>query len=270
MSSSTGLPAYSMNREDFPHMYERRLVTPLFRPWAEDLLDRVALPPGARVLDVACGTGIVARLARQRLGDGGVVVGVDVSGGMLAVARAAEPRVEWREGDASALPAAPGEQFDVITCQQGLQFFRNREAAAREMRRVLAAGGTALLSTWRSLDEMPLLRNLKAVAERHVGSIVDQRHALGDAAALERLLVDAGFEQVEVETRSLPMRFENGSDFVRLNAMALVGMSAAALDQAARERLVKRLVDESADVVVPYSTGGVLTCALTANIAVAR
>jgi ubiquinone/menaquinone biosynthesis C-methylase UbiE len=113
MTTAATVPNYAMNQLSFPEMYERWLVGPLFRPWAEVILEEVALTPGDRFLDIACGTGIVARLARERLGDTGHVVGIDVSPQMLAVARAAAPGIDWREGNATALPLQDGEQFDV-------------------------------------------------------------------------------------------------------------------------------------------------------------
>lgn len=270
MSDASVLPAYSMNLASFPQMYERALVQPLFRPWAEALLDRAALSPNACVLDVACGTGIVARLARQRVGPESAVVGVDISAPMLAVARAIEPSVSWREGSASALPVDEGERFDVVSCQQGLQFFDAREAAVREMRRVLAPSGVALVATWRSVEEMPLMRDLKAVAERHVGAIDDRRHAFPDDAALQRLLATAGFADVEVEVLSLPMHFVDGAQFIRMNAMALVGMSAATADAAERERLADVIGKDSAAAARPYMQGAALTFDMSANIAKAR
>src|SRR5262245_37506230 len=109
----------SMTQSSFPtpppsfaEMYERLLVPALFRPFAEVLIDRAEVADGDHVLDVACGTGIVARLARERVGDSGRVVGVDLSPPMLAVARGVEPEVDWREGNATALPLGPGEVFD--------------------------------------------------------------------------------------------------------------------------------------------------------------
>src|SRR5687768_12626895 len=117
------LPSYAMNQPSFPEMYERWLVGSLFRPWAEMTLDEVELSPGDRVLDIACGTGIVARVAKERLGDAGHVAGIDISPDMLAVARAVAPAIDWRQGSASALPLHDGEQFNVVVCQQGLQFF---------------------------------------------------------------------------------------------------------------------------------------------------
>ncbi|TJW75951.1 MAG: methyltransferase domain-containing protein, partial [Mesorhizobium sp.] len=106
-----------MGQASFPEMYERWLVGPLFRPWAEVTFDEVKLAPGHRVLDIACGTGIVARVARERLGAAGYVAGIDISPDMLAVARGVAPDIDWRAGNALALPLGDGEQFDVVVCQ---------------------------------------------------------------------------------------------------------------------------------------------------------
>jgi len=95
----------------FAEMYERFLVEPLFRPFAEQLLERARPTASDSVLDVACGTGIVARLARKKMGASAKVVGVDVSGPMLAVARGIDATIDWREGNATALPVIADEQF---------------------------------------------------------------------------------------------------------------------------------------------------------------
>ena len=113
----------------------------------------------------------------------------------------------------------------MVTCQQGLQFFPDRPAAAGEMRRALAPGGRIGVATWRSADEVPIFGACSAVAERHLGPVVDQRHAFGDGDALAALLRDAGLHDVAVETVTRPLRFDDGATFVRLNTMALVGMS---------------------------------------------
>jgi ubiquinone/menaquinone biosynthesis C-methylase UbiE len=174
-----------MNQASFPVMYERHLVGPLFRPWVEPALDEVRLSAGDRVLDIACGTGIVARIAKQRLDGTGRVVGVDVSADMLGVGRAAAPDIDWREGDAGALPLREGEQFDVVVCQQGLQFFPDKPRAAAQFRRALARGGRLAVAVWRSDDEIPFFRELRSVAERRLGAIEDQRYGFGDADRLE-------------------------------------------------------------------------------------
>jgi ubiquinone/menaquinone biosynthesis C-methylase UbiE len=256
----------------FPEMYERALVGPLFRPWAEDVLVEVALSPGDRLLDVACGTGIVARLAKERLGDTGKVVGVDLSPAMLAVARREGPRIDWREGDAAALPLRDDERFDVVVCQQGMQFFPDRAAAARQMRRALAEGGRLAVSTWRPDVEVPVCEELRHVAERHLGPISDRRHSLGEAAALETLLRDAGFRDVRSRTLSRIIRFEDGAVFIRLNAMALAGMSGASTDMGddERERAVMEIVRDSAGVLQANTDETGFAFQLSTNLATAR
>jgi len=269
MSAKPVLPAYSMNRKDFPRMYETALVASLFRPWGELLLDRAQLKPGNSVLDVACGTGIVARLARERLKGTGKVVGVDVSGPMLAVAREMGPGIEWLEGDAAALPVARDERFDWVFCQQGIQFFGDRSAAARELERVTAPDGALLAAVWCGTETMPVFEALQRVAERHVGAIHDQRYAFGDGQALKRLLAGAGFSRVEVDEVSQVSRFPAG-DFVGMNAMALVGMSGARLQGEEQERVLELIRVESMDAVRPFLEGDTLVCELRSNIAVAR
>jgi ubiquinone/menaquinone biosynthesis C-methylase UbiE len=248
------LPSYAMNQAGFPQMYERCLVGPLFRPWVDAILEQVELSPGDRVLDIACGTGIVARVARERLGGNGDVVGIDVSADMIAVARAAEPQIDWREGNAGSLPLRNGEQFSVVVCQQGLQFFADKPAAVNQMRRALGKGGRLAIATWCSDDEIPFFRDLRRVAERHLGAIVDQRHSLGDASRVEALLRDAGFHQVRLASLSRKIRFPDGAPFVHLNAMALVGMSDAGKDMTDQQRkqVVATIASESAPVLESY------------------
>jgi len=255
----------------FPEMYEQQLVGPLFRPWVESMLEAVELTTGDRVLDVACGTGIVARLAKERVGETGRVVGVDLSPAMLAVARQVAPGIDWREGDASALPLQEDERFDAVVCQQGLQFFPDRLAAVRQMRRALEACGRLAVSTWRPDEEIPLLRELRRVAERHLGAIVDRRHSFGEAGPLEALLREAGFRDVQSKVLSRTIRFEDGAVFVRLNALALVGMSAVSKEMSDEERgrIVSAITRDSAEAMLPYTGETGLAFELSTNVATA-
>ena len=253
----------------FTEIYERVLVKPLFRPFAEQLVARLAPTRGDSVIDVACGTGIVARVARERLGSDARIVGVDVAPAMLAVALSVDPTIEWRQGNAVALPVS--EQFTVLTCHQGLQFMPDKPAAIREMRRALAPGGRLAIATWCSLEDIPGMRELNAVAERHVGPIVDSRHSLGDGNVLKSLLVDAGFRHVAVNTHAHDVQFADGTLFARLNAMAVIGMSETgkSMTEAERGELAGRIAAESGDAISKATKNGTFALSLTTNIATA-
>ncbi len=254
-----------------PELYERFLVGPLFQPFAGRVLDRVGVS-GDRFLDVACGTGIVSRLARQRLADSARIVGVDQSPQMLEVARTIAPDIDWRPGKGEALPLAPDERFDVVVCHQGLQFFSGKAAGAREMRRALADGGRLAVAVWRALDDNAFFAELDALAERQLGPVTDNRHGYGDPNALASLLRDAGFRNVDVERDALTVRFPDPGVLLRLNSMAVIGMSAAGktMTDEQKAEAVSRLVDESAPVVERYMDRGELAFVLTSNVATAR
>lgn len=266
------LPSYAMNQDSFPEMYERWLAGPLFRPWVEMIFDEVKLSDVNRVLDVACGTGIVARRAKDWLGKEGDVVGIDLSLGMLTVARSLAPEIDWRQGDAIDLPLHEGEQFGAVICQQGLQFIANKAAAVEQMRRALAKDGKVAVATWISDEEIPFFRDLRRVAENHLGPISDQRYSFGDAAELEALLNNAGLRDVQSKMLSQTIRFEDGAGFVGLNAMAFVGMSTKGRNMTKEERelVLESIVKESTPVLQRYSDGSALTFDLSTNLAIAR
>ena len=260
--------AIPFSQLSFPEAYEQALVGPLFQPWAELTVRQMDLGPGDRVLDIACGTGIVARLAKEAVGDQGVVVGVDLSPPMIAVARRSALAIDWREGDAGALPLQPGETFDVVFCQQGLQFFPDRAAAVREMHRALARAGRVAVSTWRPDTEFPFLYTLRKIAESHIGPIDDRRHSLGERGALESLFQAAGFRDIVCSTVTRTIRFADGSAFIRLNALALVGMSAASksMSEAEREEALSAIVRSSTEAARSSTDASGLAYELATNL----
>jgi ubiquinone/menaquinone biosynthesis C-methylase UbiE len=270
MEAQPGGAGLNFSEPSFAQMYERWLVAPLFRPWAELALDTLVPGPGERLLDVACGTGIVARLAKERGVPGGRIIGVDASADMLAVARAAAPDVGWCRADAAALPGASGG-FDVAVCQQGLQFFPDKAAAVREIRRVLAPGGRLAISVWRPLEDAPLLQELHRIGERHLGPIVDRRHAFGERGALEALLREAGLRDVRVEAVSRRISFRDGSTFLHMNTRALIGMSRAgkALAAAQRRDIETVIASESQAAAARHTDSGGLGFDIAANFALA-
>jgi len=148
--------------------YERHFVPTIGTPFAERLLDAAALTPGERVLDVACGTGIVARLGREHVGPTGSVAGLDPTPGMVELARQiASEGIDWYEAPAEAMPLPDGT-FDVVLCSLGLQFFEDKARGVREMHRVLAPAGRAVVGT--PGPTPPLMAAIEAALATHVGS----------------------------------------------------------------------------------------------------
>jgi ubiquinone/menaquinone biosynthesis C-methylase UbiE len=185
------------------------------------------LQPGTRVLDVACGTGVVARLAASYVGERGRVTALDLNGGMLAVGRSLPlPKgapVAWCEGSANALPFDEGE-FDVVLCQLGLQFFPDRRAALREMRRVLAAAGRIGASVYTSIDRNPAANALADAVDKYLGARASvakrSEHSLADPDELCGLFNAAGFAEVQLQTVTQTMRFPSVENWVEIQFAA--------------------------------------------------
>ncbi|MCC6790317.1 MAG: class I SAM-dependent methyltransferase [Thermomicrobiales bacterium] len=184
--------------------YGRSLAPAMFAPWAPTLVERAGVRPGQRVLDVACGTGVATRAAADATGPDGHVTGLDNSAAMLDVARATSPAaIEWIEASATAMPLPDGS-YDIVLCQQGLQQIPDRLAALREMRRVLVPGGRLAILVWSRIEENPGMAALVAALERHVGPEAARNRrapfALGDSTEVRRLIGDAGFDDLRIET----------------------------------------------------------------------
>jgi ubiquinone/menaquinone biosynthesis C-methylase UbiE len=205
-----------------PEIYERELVPAVFGPWAPILVELAHPKPGERVIDIACGTGIVARIAASRVGPSGAVAGVDLNPGMLNVARSLKTAddaasIEWREASADKLPFPDGS-FDVAYCQLGLQFFADRPAALREMRRVLSAKGRLAVMVWCGIHDSPGFEAFAEIMERNVGpaaaSIMRAPFGLSDADALSRLVAAAGFLNIVVQRTVGAVEFPSTERFV--------------------------------------------------------
>jgi ubiquinone/menaquinone biosynthesis C-methylase UbiE len=205
-----------------PENYECYLVPTIFGPWAEDLVEMAALRPGERVLDIACGTGIVARTAARKLAGSGSVVGLDLSAPMLAAARAAAAAegmaVEWCESSAVKLPLADAA-FEVVFCQQGLQFFPDRVSALREMYRVLTPGGRLVLSVWGPIERSPGFAVLTEALTQHIGPdagalMTAGPFSLSDAEELRAIVAEATFKDVTIRPGFKTLRFLSPDEFV--------------------------------------------------------
>jgi SAM-dependent methyltransferase len=251
-----------------PRSYERFLVPAMFAPCARQLLELAAVRPGERVLDVACGTGIVARGAAAEVGAGGSVVGTDLNEGMLEVARevtaGAPGGIEWRVADAAALPL-PDAAFDLVCCQQGLQYFPDRPMALREMHRVLAPGGRVVLGVWRAVGHQPVFAALVDALERHAGpeaaALMRRPFSGPDRDGLRGLLADAGFGGTLVRLGGFLARFASPEEFLSQQvASSPLAEPVGELDEGRREALrhhfdqaVEPWIDDDG-VVVPLQT----------------
>jgi len=162
----TDATRFQFNNPSVPKAYDEFFVPRLFEPWAKLLLEAADLRRGESVLDVATGPGTVARLAAVRVGAEGRVVAIDIAQPMLDIAKAKAPPpgaapIEYLNSPAAPLPAAAGA-FDAVLCQQGLQFFPDRAAALREMRRVLKPGGRAAIAVWAELERNQIFASFHA------------------------------------------------------------------------------------------------------------
>jgi ubiquinone/menaquinone biosynthesis C-methylase UbiE len=195
-----------------PDGYVRYMLPQLFEPWAVDLVSRVVLRPGQSVLDVACGLGPVARLAASAAGPAGRVVACDISAAMLAAA-AARPveagcaPVEYLECSASALDVADST-FDVVLCQQGLQFFPGRAAAVAEMARAVRPDGLVAVSTWAAEHPLGLFGPMcevmaRAGIDEPYRGAYDPGSYANSAADLLDLLEEAGLRDARLEVATV-------------------------------------------------------------------
>jgi ubiquinone/menaquinone biosynthesis C-methylase UbiE len=208
-----------------PELYQRYLVPAITIKWAEDLVDRAQPRTGEAVVDIACGTGVVARLAAGRIG-AGRVTGLDLNAAMLAVARTVHGEgaaIDWIEGSALDLPFSSGS-FDVAFCQLGLQFFPDRAKALREIRRVLAVSGRVALSVYSSIERTPgahaFVLALDEVLGTHASRIKRGEHAFAHPEQLAALLTEADFHDVDVETVVQRITFPSVLDYVRFQLLA--------------------------------------------------
>jgi SAM-dependent methyltransferase len=197
--------------------YESRFVPALFAEWAPHLLDAAGVGAGQRLLDVACGTGIVARTAADRRHGAAGIAGVDLNEAMLTVARRLRPDLEWRQGDVAKLPFPDGA-YDVVVCQMALMFFPDRVQALREMRRVVGAGGTVAVAVPGRLAEQPAYGPFVDIAVRRAGpeaaSLLGAYWACGDLEGLRMTFASAGLSVTDVRTRVGTARFASIDEMV--------------------------------------------------------
>ncbi|MDT8387461.1 MAG: methyltransferase domain-containing protein [Thiogranum sp.] len=246
--------------------YEALHVPALFKQWCPRVLDAAGVASGDRVLDVACGTGVLAREAMIRVGPAGSVAGVDLGHGMIAVAKELAPGIEWQECAAESLPF-PDRSFDAVVSQFGLMFFADRSQALREMVRVLKPGARLAVAVWDSLDrseaypeEVQLLQRL---AGKEAADALRAPFVLGDKDELIALFEASGVKSVGVETYTGPARFPGVRTMIEADLRGWLPVMGVVLQEAQ----IDGILDEAEEVLAEYvSADGMVVFNSSAHI----
>ena len=282
VSASTTAVSFKQYGGNAAENYERYFVPAIGTPFATTLLDAAGLHRGERVLDVACGTGVVTRLAAERVGPDGAVGGLDINPAMLAVARSVSSSgapIEWHEASAESLPLADGS-FDVVLSSLGLQFVSDKLSALgetqpdklsamREMRRVLAPHGRLAIATVGptpqpfAILEQALARYVKPEAAAFMRVVF----SLHEPQELEKLASDAGFTDVEVRSEALTLSFPGPGDFLWQYVHSTpLAAAVAQIDDEGRAALQRDVVSG----LEPFVKGGDLAFDVDAVLTTAR
>lgn len=202
-----------------PEVYEQVFVPAVMQTWANQLVDLAKANPGTRILDVACGSGVVTHLFAEHTGKTGQIVGYDISPDMIAIAQAKQPgaAIEWRLGNALELPFKDGS-FDIVTCQHGLMFFEDRVKGLQEMYRVLAPGGKLLVLVWGPIEDNPgflvAAEGFGRYAGIESGNSIRRMFVLGDIQQMRSLAEAAGFRDAVVKPVAAQAHFPSVEDYV--------------------------------------------------------
>jgi SAM-dependent methyltransferase len=244
---------------DAAEVYEKCFVPAIFGRWAPHMVDAARVASGDRVLDVGCGTGVLARTAADRVTADSQVTGLDRNAGMLAVARRLRPQIEWRQGDATHLPF-PDASYDVAMSQFALMYFPDRTAALKEMVRVLRPGGRLALAVWGPYERATSYVILTEITQRRCGQaaadVLTAPFALGHQDTLNDLCTAAGIKGAVVTLREGTMTYPTIEVFVETEVKGspletlLDAESYQGLMREAEEKL-RRFRTESGAVVMP-------------------
>ena len=249
--------------------YESLLVPALFGQWASGVVDAANIAEGHSVLDVACGTGVLAREAKLRTGPAGHVAGLDPSPGMLAVAEALSPSVHWQQGVAESMPF-PDASFDAVLSQFGFMFM-DPDKAAREMVRVLRPNGALVVAVWDSAENIPAYAAEIALLERIGGTraadALRAPFALGDRERLAEIFNNAGASSVTMNTPKGVGRFPSIREMVEADLRGWLPVMGVNLT----EETIGRILEEAEDVLDSYvAHDGRVSFDATAHLVSAR
>lgn len=250
--------------------YEALFVPALFGPWAKHLVDGASVEDGSHVLDIACGTGVLARHVYARSGRSGRVVGVDPAPGMLAAAKEGERSIEWMPGTAEALPLDDAT-FDCVVSQFGMMFFKDRHKAAIEMLRVLKPGGRLALAVWNALEHNRTYAEMSALLDEKVGTdagnAIRLPYSLGDPADIVGILKQAGFSDIVLETREEQARFPSTRTMVEAELRGWLPLFGISLSE---EKIADLLIESDVRLSSYAAQSGEAVFPTSAHIVTAR
>ena len=197
--------------------YESLFVPALFEAWTKNLVAGAGIQEGSHVLDIACGTGVLARAALSQAGANARVAGADPAPGMIAAANEIEPRIEWLLCGAEALDV-DDETFNCVVSQFGMMFFQDRQKSTNEMFRVMKPGGSLAIAVWRSVEHNPAYADIISVLQEHVGTAAADAlrlpYSLGDAGEVTGVLQNSGFMDISVEAKTESALFPSSRQMV--------------------------------------------------------
>jgi ubiquinone/menaquinone biosynthesis C-methylase UbiE len=230
---------------DIPKNYDRYLGPVLFEPYAEDLVSRLKARNVDRVLEIACGTGIVTRRLLDALPAKAEIIATDLNPDMFEFAKAKfrnGENVQWQQADASALPF-PDNSFDAVVCQFGYMFVPDKAKAMCEAHRILKTGGAFLFNVWDSFDANPFGQiahtSISSFFDRDPPRFYEIPFSLRDSRAVRELVESACFKKIESFVVKKPCRANSAKDF----AIGLVHGNPAGTEAAERGVDPGKLID---------------------------
>lgn len=238
--------------EETAAAYEELLVPALFQEWANRLAKADEIKPSHKVLDVACGTGVLARAVARQL-HGGSVTGLDSNLGMLAVARQIAPNINWQQGNAEGLPFN-NESFDIVLSQFGLMLFSSPNTALKEMKRVLKPGGYMIIAVFDSIHTIPAYEVMADLFARKVDSSVGEAlrfpFSMGNTDELYSVFSEAGLNNAEITTQNGMARFLSPQHMVLSDVKGWFPLAQIHLD----DQTIESVVHEAESVLEPFQT----------------
>jgi SAM-dependent methyltransferase len=248
--------------------YERQKVPAIFAPMAEATLDAISFPLRADVLDVACGTGAVARAVASRINVPSRITGADLNPAMIEIARQNTPdgnhEYEFVVAAADAMPFEDAS-FDLLFCQHGLQFFPDKPAALTEMRRVMREGGDFVLTCWAGIP--PMFQVVQDVLGRNIGAAAASSAVApfvwNDSAHISALITEAGFDCSPPSALAVDRTMSASPEAMREELLATPNEPAL---RAAGDEVLGRIVSEVVEGVAQYKEGQMLCMPQTAHL----